>query len=147
VGAMEISEVHEKYCLASGQRINKDKSSICFSKGCPNLVREDIKRILEVQNESLSEKYLGMPTEVGKCKNGSFKYLRDRIWKYIQGWMEQLLSSGGKEVLIKSVAQSLPTFSMSCFKLPRGLCQYMDSVIREFWWGSKNGKRKVAWIS
>jgi hypothetical protein len=61
--------------------------------------------------------------------------------------MEQLLSSGGKEVLIKSVAQSLPTFSMSCFKLPRGLCQYMDSVIREFWWGSKNGKRKVAWIS
>jgi hypothetical protein len=61
--------------------------------------------------------------------------------------MEELLSSGGKELLIKSVAQSLPMFSVSCFKLPRGLCQYMDSVIREFWWGSKNVKRKVAWIS
>jgi hypothetical protein len=57
---MEISEVLEKYCLASGQRINKDKSSIHFSKGCSNLVREDIKQILEVPNESLSEKYLGI---------------------------------------------------------------------------------------
>jgi hypothetical protein len=88
-----------------------------------------------------------MPAEVGKCKNGSFKYLRDRIWKHIQGWMEQILSQGGKEVLIKSVALAIPTFSMSCFKLPRGLCQYLDSVIRSFWWGSKDGKRKVAWVS
>jgi hypothetical protein len=98
-------------------------------------VREKIKVILQVLNESLTEKYLGMPTDLGKCKNGSFKFLRDRIWKYIQGWMEQILSYGGKEVLIKSVAQSIPTFSMSVFKLPRGLCQYLDSVIRDFWWG------------
>jgi hypothetical protein len=110
-------------------------------------VREEIKEILQVQNESLTEKYLGMPTEVGSCKNGSFKYLRDRIWKYIQGWMEQLLSSGGKEVLIKLVAHAIPTFSMSCFKLTRGLCQYIDSVIRSFWLGSKDGQRKVAWVS
>jgi hypothetical protein len=32
VGAMEISEVLELYCLASGQWINKEKSSIHFSK-------------------------------------------------------------------------------------------------------------------
>jgi hypothetical protein len=55
----------------------------------------------------------------------------------IQGWMEQILSSEGKDILIKYVAQAIPTFSMSCFKLPRGLCKYIDSVLRGSWWAVK----------
>jgi hypothetical protein len=57
-GANEISESLDLYCKASGQRINLDKSSIFFSKGCPNLVRQEVKGILNVPNESLSEEYL-----------------------------------------------------------------------------------------
>ena len=36
---------------------------------------------------------------------------------------------------------------MSCFKLPRGLCDHIKSIIRKFWWGSKKGERKTAWVS
>jgi hypothetical protein len=36
---------------------------------------------------------------------------------------------------------------MACFKLPRGLCQHIDALIRKFWWGSKAGERKTAWVS
>lgn len=61
--------------------------------------------------------------------------------------MEQCLSAGGKEVLIKSVAQAIPTYSVACFKLPRGLCKHITSLIRNFWWGSKDGKRKTAWVA
>jgi hypothetical protein len=44
---------------------------------------------LNVHNEALSEKYLGMPTDVGLSTNGVFKkYLKDRVWKKVQGWME-----------------------------------------------------------
>ena len=53
----------------------------------------------------------------------------------------------GKEVLIKSVAQSIPVYSMSCFKLPRGLCDHIKSIILKFWWGCKQGERKPAWVS
>jgi hypothetical protein len=51
--------------------------------------------------EALSEKYLVMPTHVGSSTNDTFKYLKDRVCKRVQGWMEQILSTGGKEVLIR----------------------------------------------
>ena len=86
--------------------------------------------ILEVTNESLSEKYLGLPTEVGRSTNGTFKYVKDRLWGKIKGWIEKCLAVAGKEVLIKSVGQAISTFSMSCFLLPRGLCQAIDTMIR-----------------
>ena len=102
---------------------------------------------LQVQNESLSDRYLGMPTDVGHSKNGTFKYLRDRVWEKVRGWMEKLLSATGKEVLIKLVAQAIPVYSMPCFRLPRGVCDDVTSLIRQFWWGSKRGKRKATWVA
>ena len=145
--ALEVKEVLQLYCDASGQQVNMDKSSIHFAKGCHNNVREEIKDILQVHNVSLSEKYLGMPSDVGNSVNGAFKYLKDRVWKKVQGWMEMLLSAAGKEVLIKSVAQAVPTFSMSCFRLPRGLCHHLDGLLQNFWWGCKDGKRKTCWVA
>jgi hypothetical protein len=143
-GAVEINSVLEAYCNASGQRVNMDKSSIFFSKGCPEGVRQEIKGVLQVERETLNEKYLGMPSDVGISKSGAFKYLRDKVWKKILGWLELLLSVGGKEVLIKSVAQAVPVFSMSYFKLPQGLCDHINAMIRKFWWGCKGGKRRTS---
>jgi hypothetical protein len=48
-----------------------------------------------------------MPLDVGRSKNGAFKYLKDKIWRRIQGWLEKLLSAGGKDILIKYVAQAI----------------------------------------
>jgi hypothetical protein len=46
-----------------------DKSSIHCAKGIAASIREKIKDLLDVQNETLSEKYLGMPTHVGSSIN------------------------------------------------------------------------------
>jgi hypothetical protein len=88
-----------------------------------------------------------MPSDVGRSRGGAFKYLKDRIWSRIQGWLEILLSSGGKDVLIKSVAEAIPIFSMACFKLHRGLFLHINSMPRKFWWGSHEGKRKTCWVA
>jgi hypothetical protein len=106
-----------------------------------------VKEKVRVFNETLIERYLGLPTAVGRSKGGVFKYLKDRVWNKVQGWMEQSLSVGGKEVLIKAVAQAVPTYSMGCFRLLRGLCQAINAMIQKFWWGSKDGKRKTCWVS
>jgi hypothetical protein len=128
-GAEAVSNLLETYCSASGQRINKEKSSIFFSKGCPQPRRDLVKSILDVGMESLNERYLGMPTDVGSSKYGTFKFLKDRVWCKVKGWLEKILSSGGKDVLIKSVAQAIPVYSMYCFRLPRGLCDHINSLI------------------
>ena len=115
VGANELSALMENYCNASGQRINLAKSSVFFSKGCPSSLKTDMKNALNIPNESLSEKYLGMPSDIGSSKNVAFKYLKDRLWRKVQGWIERTMSISGKEVLVKSVAQVVPYFLMSCF--------------------------------
>ena len=78
-GASEVNLVLDQYCQASGQRINHAKSSIFFSKGVPESTTQEVKTGLNVQNETLNEKYLGMPSDIGGSKNGAFKYLKDRL--------------------------------------------------------------------
>jgi hypothetical protein len=60
-------------------------------KGCPEGSRQTVKNILQVPNETLIEKYIGMPSNVGRSLNGAFKYLRDKVWKRVHGWLEQML--------------------------------------------------------
>jgi hypothetical protein len=47
----------------------------------------------------------------------------------------------GKEVLIKSVLQAVPTYPMGCFKLAQKTCSKLTSITTGFWWGSAEGKR------
>ena len=68
------------------------------------------------------------------------------MWKKIQGWKEKLLSQAGTEVLIKAIVQAIPTYTMSCFKLPTGLCTEIESLIRKFWWRQKGERRKIHWV-
>ena len=41
--------------------------------------------MVNVHNEALTERYLGLPTDVGRTKNGAFKYLKNQVWNKVQG--------------------------------------------------------------
>ena len=83
---------------------------------------------------------------MGRNKKASFNYIKERVWKKLQGWKEKLLSQAGREILIKAVVQAIPTYTMSCFKLSLGLCPEIESLVRKFWWGQKGERRKVHWV-
>ena len=65
----------------------------------------------------------------------------------VSGWKEKLLTPAGKEILIKSVAQAVPSYTMSCFLLPKKLCEELTGMIRKFWWGQVKNEKKLAWLS
>ncbi|XP_030959407.1 uncharacterized protein LOC115981412 [Quercus lobata] len=58
-----------------------------------------------------------------------------------------MLSKAGKEVLIKAVAQSIPTYSMGVFQLPKKLCEELDAMCVKFWWGQVGEEWKIHWKS
>lgn len=105
-----------------------------FNKSLEGYYRRNISSMLGIKEVRSHDKYLGLPTVFLRSKRFSFANLRGRIWKKIKGWKEKLLSKTGKEVLIKAVAQSIPTYAMSCFKLPSSFCNEVTSIIRNFWW-------------
>lgn len=69
------------------------------------------------------------------------------MWKKVKGWKEKFLPTVGKKMLIKVVAQAIPTYVMSCFKFPESVCHKIKAMIANFWWGSKNGDRKIHLLS
>jgi hypothetical protein len=68
------------------------------------------------------------------------------VWRKLKGWKEKLLSQAEREILIKAVTQSIPTYAMSCFKLPIRLCQELEAMIRKFWWGYNLDQTKICWV-
>ena len=48
------------------------------------------------------------------------------IIRQYEKYLGLLLSQVGREILIKVIAQAIPTYAMSCFKLPKKMCQDID---------------------
>ena len=101
-----------------------DKSSIQFSRNTSPMHQRELRDMFGDMQDAHPHKYLGLPTIIGRSKNVVFKEIKSRLLRKLGGWKEKLLSymgREGREVLIKSVAQALPTDVMSCFLLPKCL--------------------------
>ena len=81
------------------------------------------------------EKYLGLPMVGGRTKTTTFKEIQERFTKRVLGWKKKLISKAGCEILIKSVAQSITTYSMSLFRLPKVMSDAINSTLARYWWG------------
>jgi hypothetical protein len=95
--------------------------------------------------------YVCVPVGRSTCaqlsKGKVFQYSKDRVWRKIQGWKEKLLSRAGKDILLKAVAQAIPTYAMSCFDLTKSLCDDISKMINRSWWAQQDKENKMHWLS
>ena len=144
----KIKEVLQLYEILSGQAVNYQKSAIFFSSNVRRDKQTEIRNLLGVFNSIEHSKYLGLPSLIGRSKKVVFRYLKVKVWQKIQGWNTKILSKAGKAVLLRSVAQTIPSYTMSCFLIPKTLCQEIERMMNAFWWKSNSSNNKgVKWLS
>jgi len=135
-----LSRIVEEYSLASGQRVNYQKSSITFGKNVPEERKIGVKKKLGIEQEGGRDVYLGLPESFKGSKVSILNYLRERLKQRVTSWQNNFLSPRGKEVLLKAVAMALPTYTMACFKLPLTVCQQIVQYWRSF--GGKKSRNQ-----
>ncbi|XP_056843105.1 uncharacterized protein LOC130495678 [Raphanus sativus] len=121
---LALKDILQKYERASGQMINTS-----------------------IEKEGGAGKYLGLPELFGRKKKDLFASIVDRIKQRAVCWSSKQLSAAGKLTLLKSILTAIPTFSMTCFLLPVGLCKKIQSILTRFFWDGNDSKRKICWIS
>jgi hypothetical protein len=136
----------DNYNKGSGQLVNKQKSAIFFSPNCQQDCKVEVHSSLQIPQEALGEKYLGLPTATGRGTNATFDYVPARVRGFVGGWAEKGLSCAAREVLLKANAQSVPTYPMSCFKLSPVVCRKLTSAVSNYWWGSLLDNHKIHWL-
>ena len=89
-----------------------------------------MKSTLDVTDHVFQPKYLGLPVPERRMHKLQFETLQARLNKRVVDWSEKYLSLGNKEILIKTVAQAIPTYVMSVFCLPAAV--YDDLMMRQY---------------
>ncbi|CAI9771185.1 unnamed protein product [Fraxinus pennsylvanica] len=118
-----------------------------FSANVPPDKKQAIMALWNASQIQQYEKYLGLPPMVGRSKTQAFSEIKHKVWQRLQGWKHNLFSQGGREVLLQSLALAIPSYAMSCFKLPSTLCTDIERMMAHSWWGQKKGERKIHWQS
>jgi len=121
------------YEAVSGQKINRGKTSVYFSRNTKQEVKEAILQEAGVDSVQQFERYLGLPVLFGRSRMSSFNSIKGRIWTKLNGWKEKLLTHAGKEILLKTVIQAIPIYTMSVFRLPKTLIKEINALMSKFW--------------
>lgn len=106
-----------------------------------------IKTKLGIENTGGEGFYLGVPEAFGGSKVSILSYLKANLNKKVHGWQTKFLSPAGKEVLLKAVAMALPTYTMSCFLIPKTICKQIMSIMSDFWWQNNQESKGMHWKS
>ncbi|XP_041002952.1 uncharacterized protein LOC121248534 [Juglans microcarpa x Juglans regia] len=91
------------YEHASGQRLNLEKTAIYFSKNTSQTAKDAILSGVRLREARSYEKYLGLPSYVGRHKVAAFRPILESIRNKMNNWKVNFLSKAGNEVMLKSI--------------------------------------------
>ena len=158
----KLLEVLATYENVSGQQINREKTTIFFSKSTSQALQNTIKAALRVPVVQQYEKYLDLPSFIGQKKKEIFDNIKQKVWKKLQGWEGKLLSQARREILIKAMPKHCPHTQCHVSNCPMACAMILRPQFEKHF-GDKEGKaekstglsgqiyanrkHKVEWIS
>ena len=112
--------------------MNFSKASLNFSPNTYTNLSGEISSLFNIQFERGVSTYMGLPSIISRKKSEVLSYIKERVWQKIQQWSSKNFSRAGKEVLIKSVAQLMPTYTINIFLFPKTLCSETKRLLNAF---------------
>ncbi|XP_035832701.1 uncharacterized protein LOC118481647 [Helianthus annuus] len=127
--------------ICSGLRIELHKSCI-FGVGVPDSELISLASVIGCKSEFLPFKYLGLPVGANMNRISNWRSMIETFESRLALWKASVLSIGGRVTLIKSVLQSLPIYYFSLYKVPVGVVNHLEAIMRKFLWGGSGSDIK-----
>ncbi|KAI3473565.1 hypothetical protein Pfo_031528 [Paulownia fortunei] len=133
MGLRKIMELLRKYAAASGQIINKEKSSFIVSTKCSNLIIQRLQYATGFNFKHLPITYLGPRSTKMRYK--------------LQGWEKSTLAHGGRLALIKNTLSTMPIYLLQVLQPPKMVLHRIEQIMARFFWGTYGDQKRMHWVS
>ncbi|WOL04581.1 hypothetical protein Cni_G13302 [Canna indica] len=104
--------VLEKYCLATGQKVNMEKSTILFPENCKTEVKQRICKDLNIKEGCYPLLYLGTYISPKRLEKKFQMKLVHKAKGKMESWSGNQLTQAGKCVMLNAMVNSLPMHSL-----------------------------------
>ncbi|XP_071909787.1 uncharacterized protein [Coffea arabica] len=127
-----VKDVLEGYSLVSDQRVNRQKRCFLVHSRLPAQRTALIGQVIRFQRRVLPIRYLGCPLYVGRRKKVYFVDIYNAVAARILSWRKQILSPGGRMVLIKNVLSLMPIHLLAASSPPKGMFGVLEKLFTNF---------------
>lgn len=90
--------------------------------------------------------YLGSQVGISSKRKSFWRPLVRKFQGKLSCWKRDSLNQAGRASLIKSSLDSLPVYWFNLHSIPKNVCESLERVRKNFFWGSKTdfdeGKRR-----
>ncbi|GJV74546.1 RNA-directed DNA polymerase, eukaryota [Tanacetum coccineum] len=139
--------LHVLHCfsLASGLKINLKKSNL-LGFGVSREMVNDAASSLGCAVMRAPFKYLGVMVGGNMSMVKTWDEVISKLKTRLSKWKCKALSIGGRLTLLKSVLGSTPIYNLSLYKAPKTVLNTMESIRRNFFYGSNGLDTKITWV-
>ncbi|XP_059315418.1 uncharacterized protein LOC132066031 [Lycium ferocissimum] len=127
-----IMNILTEYEQASGQLINKTKSSVYLHDKVDLQEVQKVERVTGITRQAFPLKYFGCPIYYSKTQVSFYSDLLSKVRNKLQGWKGKLLSFGGRAVLLKHVLQATPMHLLSAVDPPSFVIEKLHKILAQF---------------
>nr|GEX59988.1 RNA-directed DNA polymerase, eukaryota [Tanacetum cinerariifolium] len=141
-----IINILKCFFLASGLQINIHKSQLLGVGVSRSAIEAETSTIgCSIMDKQF--RYLGIMVGGNTSRHKAWEEVVLKIRSRLSKWKAKTLSIGGRLTLLKSVLGASPLYTMSIFKIPKGVLKKMESLQNNFFIGVDHSDKKITWIA
>lgn len=123
-----MSQTMERFCQASGQKANTQKSKLYISKNTSASLVLDMTNKFDIPIAEDLGNYLGMLIIHGRVSRNLYEFLATKACKKQSGWKRHTLSRAARMILIQSVTSVVPSYATQTTRLPACILQDLEKL-------------------